>query len=306
MTIRNCFLTHDAILMEGALGERLKREYRLVFDDHVAMATLVYDDRGRDALARLWRQYGAIAGKYSLPFLATTPTRRVNRERVASAGLDGTVIADNVRFLQNIRNTGGIEMYVGGMMGCRGDAYTGEGALSESDARRFHAWEADCFRKAGADFLFAAIMPTLPEAKGMAAAMSDTGMPSIISFTIGKNGTLIDGTPIHDAIASIDDTVERKPLCYMANCVHPAIVYQALSRPCNLTETVRSRFKGIQANTSSLSYAELDGAEDLKSSDPEDFSAAMMRLKTDKGLVIMGGCCGTDHRHMEAVARLMA
>lgn len=303
MDIERCFLSGDRILMEGALGERLKREYHISFDEHIMLAGLIYQEAGRTALNGLWRQYIKIAENYNFPFLATTPTRRANRERVQKAGLDRTVIYDNVKFLQRLQQESGIEMYAGGLMGCRGDAYTGEGAMTENDSHEFHGWQANCFKEAGADFLYAGIMPALPEAEGMAKAMSDTALPYIISFTVQKDGMLIDGTTIHRAIADIDDCTEQKPLCYMANCVHPSIVYTALSQPFNETELVKTRFLGIQANTSPLPYTELDGAKDLKCSDPESFAEEMVRLKKDKGLKIMGGCCGTDNRHLEEIAR---
>ena len=207
MDFKTCIEKRNSILMEGALGERLKREYHLNFDKHVAMAKLIYDTNGRLALKSLWQEYVNIAIKYKLPFMATTPTRRANKERVEQAGCDSSIIIDNVNFLRNIQQESGLEMYVGGLMGCRGDAYTGENALSERDARIFHKWQADLFCTAKADFLYAGIMPTLPEATGMAQAMSETGLPYIISFTIQKDGKLIDGTTISKAIATIDNSV---------------------------------------------------------------------------------------------------
>lgn len=153
------------------------------------------------------------------------------------------------------------------------------------------------------DVLYAGIMPAVSEACGMAQAMSDTGVPYIISFTIQRDGRLIDHTTIHDAIEMIDHLVERKPLCYMTNCVHPDIVYEALSQPWNQSEEVHTRFKGIQANTSSLDYSELDQSDELKSSDPITLAKSMQRLKDVFGFQIFGGCCGTDHRHMEEIAK---
>lgn len=306
MGFTECIRQKDKILMEGALGERLKREYHLTFDENIAMAKLIYEEKGALALKQLWMEYLDIAKKYNLPFLATTPTRRANKERVLKAGCDGSVIMDNVKFLQDIQKSAqeiNTQMYVGGLMGCKGDAYTGEGALSETEAKEFHKWQADLFAKAGVDFLYAGIMPTLPEAAGMAAAMSDTGLPYMISFTIEKNGKLIDGTTISEAITYIDNTVSNIPVCYMTNCVHPRILYEALSQPFNCNETVYNRFWGIQANTSPLSYAELDGSVDLKCSEPEAFAEDMIRLREIGRIKIFGGCCGTDNRHMEQVAR---
>lgn len=303
MGFHDCIMEQKNILMEGALGERLKREYQLSFDADVAMARLIESAEGRNALKELWTEYIAIARKYSLPFLATTPTRRANRERMARGNCRISLIEDNVTFLQSIQQESNLEMYVGGLMGCKGDAYTGEDALTEVEAEHFHAWQADLFCKAGVDFLYAGIMPALPEAAGMARAMAATGLPYMISFTIQKDGKLVDGTTISDAIAYIDNSTQRAPVCYMTNCVHPRIVREALSQPYNENERVRSRFIGIQANTSPLTLAELDGSVELKCSPPEEFGEEMLKLRAQSNMKIFGGCCGTDGRHMEAVAR---
>lgn len=303
MGFRTCLELNKNILMEGALGERLKREYGLEFDENIAMANLIYTQDGAAALSNLWNEYIDIARKYHLPFIATTPTRRANCERIAKSNKTEQVLLDNVSFLRAIERNSGIEMYVGGLMGCKGDAYTGEGCLSESEAFTFHRWTIEQFRKANVDFLYAGIMPTLPEATGLAKAIDDTEILYIISFTIQQDGKLIDGTTIADAIQYIDDNTVNKPVCYMANCVHPSIVYTALSHSFNDTKFVKERFKGIQANTSPLSYSVLDGSLDLKCSEPEDFSNDMIKLSSIGAFQIWGGCCGTDSRHMECIAR---
>ena len=303
MNFRDCINQNKFVLMEGALGERLKREYGLTFDEHIAMAGLIYEEKGAAALTALWKEYLDIARENGLPFIATTPTRRANKERIAKASCPETVITDNVTFLKNIQSDCGTEMYVGGLMGCKRDAYTGEGALSEQEAYDFHCWTVEQFDKAGVDFLYAGIMPTLSEAAGLARAIDETGLPYIISFTIQADGKLIDGTTIADAIRYIDEATINPPVCYMTNCVHPSIVCKALLQPFNRNETVRERFRGIQANTSPLSYAELDGAEDLHCSEPEDFAEEMLKLQRVADIKIWGGCCGTDCRHMACVAR---
>lgn len=303
MEFRECIEQRNTILMEGALGERLKREFGLQLDEYVDMAKLIYDPKGAAALSALWKEYLDIASRYHFPFLATTPTRRTNVERIGKTDCPDTVIADNVAFLRKIQGTAETEMYVGGLMGCRGDAYTGVGALLEKDAFDFHRWSAERFQKAGVDFLYAGIMPTLPEAAGMARAMESTGLPYVISFTIQADGCLIDGTPIADAICYIDRVTQISPVCYMTNCVHPSIVCRALMRPFNRKETVRNRFLGIQANTSPLPYAELDGAADLKCSEPGEFAEEMCKLRSIHPIKIWGGCCGTDNRHMECLAK---
>ena len=303
MALTGCVERHESILMEGALGERLKREYRLTLDPNVDMAGLVYSRAGRTALRELWNGYAAIAGAHGLPFLATTPTRRANRERVRASCFDRAVIRDNMDFLRGVQRENDLEMYVGGLVGCRGDAYTGAGCLAMQDAHDFHRWETGLFRQAGADFLYAALMPTLEEAAGMALAAQETEFPYIISFTIQKDGCLVDGTPITEAIRTIDSLTAVPPLCYMTNCVHPSIVYEALSAPVNSPAVLRRRFWGVQANTAALPYAELDHSAELKTSDPAELAEAMVRLRQLVPLKIFGGCCGTDNRHMEEMAK---
>lgn len=306
MNFENCIQSHETILMEGALGERLKREYGLTFDEHVVMAKLIYEEKGATALRNIWNSYIDIARTYQLPFVATTPTRRANQERVIKANSSKQLLLDNVKFLHNIQQESRIEMYVGGLLGCKGDAYTGYGSLTEYEAEEFHSWQAMAFKEAEVDFLYAAIMPTLPEAAGMAKALEQTGLPYIISFTIQSDGKLIDGTTISNAMQYIDANTQIPPICYMTNCVHPRIVYRALSQPFNQTKLVQERFLGIQANTSPLSYAELDGSIDLKCSEPDDFAQEMIKLTEINNMKIWGGCCGTDNRHMESVAQLLS
>ena len=306
MDLSACLAYTPYLLMEGALGERLKREFHLRIDGPVGMADLIYLKSGRKALQTLWQEYRSIAEAYRLPFLATTPTRRCNRERTAKSVYPESILKDNVAFLQELKTKSSVPVYTGGLMGCKGDAYTGEGCLTTAKAHSFHSWQADRLAAAGADFLYAGIMPALEEAKGMAMAMGNTRLPYLISFTIQSNGRLIDGTSIHDAIASIDDAAATAPLGYMANCVHPSIVRKALSQLCNQTNLVQTRFLGVQANTSALSYAELDSSPDLKGSKPEDWTEAMMALERENHIRIFGGCCGTDQRHMEALAKRLA
>jgi len=303
MDFETCFNTSSAILMEGAIGERLKRQYKIKFDDRVAMAGLVYNDYSRQAMESIFQGYMQIAEKYKLPFMATTPTRRANKERVMQSEFNEKIIEDNVRFLQQTKNNASTPMFVGGLMGCKGDAYKATEILSIKEAEEFHSWQANLFKNSGADFLFAGIMPALSEAIGIAKAMESTGLPYIISFMIRNDGKLIDGTTIHDAILSIDSETERKPICYMTNCVHPIVLKKALSHSFNETKLVKERFCGIQANTSPLSPEELDNCCDLKSSDSISLACDMMELFNYFTPKIFGGCCGTDNTHMEEIAK---
>lgn len=304
------FAESPLLLMEGALGERLKREYHMEIGGTLAMAPLYRQKPAADALCALWGEYAAAAAEFHLPLLLTTPTRRLNRERVMLARADGEMLAaGNAAMMSSLAaelsDAHGIPVFSGALMGCRGDAYTGEGALDADAAYEFHAWTAERFARAGVQFLYAGIMPTLPETCGMARAMAQTGLPYLISFTIRRDGCLIDGTPIADAVAIIDATVVNKPLCYMTNCVHPTILRDALAVQYNRTPQMKTRFLGIQANTSPLSYDQLDGAVTLYTSEPGELADAILALRRQYGLKLFGGCCGTDARHLRAMARLL-
>ncbi|MFT8352122.1 homocysteine S-methyltransferase family protein [Clostridium saccharoperbutylacetonicum] len=303
MNFEICFNKSSTILMEGALGERLKREYNIMFEDKVAMTNLIYDDKSRQAMKTIFQEYVKIAEKYSLPFIATTPTRRANKERVFQSNLNEKIIEDNVRFLQEIKKNTSTNMFVGGLMGCKGDAYKATEILSIEEAQEFHSWQANLFKNSGVDFLYAGIMPALSEAIGMAKAMESTGLPYIISFMIRNNEKLIDGTTINNAILNIDEATVHKPIGYMTNCIHPAVLGKALSASFNKTKLVKDRFCGIQANTSPLSPEELDNCSDLKSSDSVSLAVEMMKLEQYFTPKIFGGCCGTDNTHMEEIAK---
>lgn len=303
MDFLTCYRKQPPILMEGALGERLKREFKLVFDNEVAMAGLIYTDEGKKALAYLWEEYINIARTYNLPFIATTPTRRANKERISNSKYNKDIISDNVSFLKAIKDSSQTTMFIGGLMGCKGDAYQAKDFLSIEEAEDFHSWQANEFKESEVDFLFAAIMPTLPEAIGMAKALEKTNLSYIISFMIRENGCLLDGTSIHNAIETIDKSTLQNPVCYMANCVHPGILYSALSKEFNRTPLVKDRFGGIQANTSPLSPEELDNSIDLKSSDHIELANEIIKLNDFINLNIVGGCCGTDNTHISEIAK---
>lgn len=299
--------TSPLLLTEGAVGQRLEREYGLAPDEDIAYAGLLYDARGRAALREIYRGYMAVAREENLPLMLLTNTRRVNRDRHArSRFADVDVIGEYVAFLRALaEEEADVDVYIGGMMGCKGDAYTGENALGEGEAESFHGWAVERFARAGVDFLYAAIMPTLPEIMGMARVMAGSGLSYIVSLMIGRDGRLPDGCAIDEAIRAVDEAVEPAPVLYMTNCVHPAIAEEALMRPFNRTERVARRFAGIQANAACIAPEELDGSEALMSSEPEVLAEAFRSLNALQRMRIVGGCCGTDERHLRAVAKAM-
>lgn len=306
INFKQCFYSDKNILMEGAILERIKREYNFEIDNNVAIASLIYSEAGRKALYNIWNEYISISKKYNLSFIATTPTRRADKQRISNSEFDESIILDNVKFLKKIREKSNANMFIGGLAGCKGDAYSADKILNETESYEYHAWKMELFKKAEVDFLYAGIMPSLPESIGMAKAMEKTNIPYIISFMIKKDGKLIDGTAINDAINIIDNSVDNKPICFMTNCVHPKILYEALEKDFNKTKSVFNRFKGIQANTAYLSPEELDNSADLKCCDEYEFAQEIKKLSKLVNLKIYGGCCGTNKLHIEEIAKIIS
>ncbi|MDX2492137.1 homocysteine S-methyltransferase family protein [Desulfosarcina sp.] len=309
-SFRMFYTNSPCILGEGAIIERLRRNSDFELDPHIVNSAFIYDDPKRESLAAIYRQYLDIGRQFNLPLILSTPTWRASRERISEAGCaDKDVNGDNFRFLDELRNECGPyakKVAVGGLLSCRGDAFNPDEALSAPEARKFHAWQAEKLAEAGVDFLLAATLPVLSEAIGLSAALSKTGMPYIISFVARPQGTLIDGTPLKDAIQSIDAAVSPKPLTYIVNCTHASIFKQALFDEVNSSPLVRQRIGGLLANTAALKPEELDESENLVTEAPEIFGQLVGDLKNHLGMKILGGCCGTDDRHIRQLAKRLA
>ena len=297
----------QCILGEGAVIERLRRNSEIDLDPHIVNSAFIYDTDRRAALAEIYRQYLDIGLKYNLPLLLSTPTWRASRQRIKRAGYEKSdVNGDNFRFLDSMRKSYGeyaTKIVICGLLSCRGDAYNPSEALASNDAYEFHTWQANKLAEAGVDFLLAATLPALSEATGLATALADTGKPYMISFVLRAKGTLLDGTPLKDAISIIDADVRPKPIAYMANCTHATIFKTAMTHPTRSSSAVRKRVVGLLANTAALEPEELDDSEELVGEDPQTFGQSVAGLHRELGTKILGGCCGTDGRHIGHLAK---
>jgi homocysteine S-methyltransferase len=256
----------------------------------------------------IYRRYVDAGRDAEVPMMIFTPTWRANPERMRLAGFVGKQInRDAVEFLMNIREEYGEysgKILIGGLMGCRGNAYDPEDSLSAEDAFHFHAPQARELAGAGVDFLIASTLPSISEAAGMARAMTVVG-ESILSFVIRRDGCLLDGTSLVDAVRIIDSSVSARPAGYMVNCVHPLVFLEAMEKLRWRDTELKERLIGLQANPSQKPPEELDGSSELISEDPEIFGEEMDRVRRLFELRIVGGCCGTDDRHIRKVASLM-
>jgi S-methylmethionine-dependent homocysteine/selenocysteine methylase len=197
-------------------------------------------------------------------------------------------------------------VHVAGVIGPSGDAYRPEESLSAERAREYHGLQADALARSGVDFLYAPTFPEVEEALGASLAMGDTGLPYVVSFVLQRDGRVLDGTPLHAAIERIDGAASPAPLFYSISCVHPSIAAGALRGEAVFSDLVARRLNEFKANASSLSSKELARLDHPEVDDPERFADEMWQIHEGFGLRLLGGCCGTDDRHMRALALRMA
>lgn len=281
---------NPVVLMEAAIVERLRRNPEISLHPRLANSLLIYDEKGRAELTRYYSEYLAIARQNKLPMILCTPTWRANRQRVQEAQIASDLNGDAVAFMRAFSDA-----YIGGLIGCKNDCYKPEEALSTEEATEFHAWQIS--RLQDADYLLAVTLPELGEALGIAQAMACTALPYIISFVINRNGTLLDGHSLEEAITTIDSEAVRPPLGYMINCAYPSFLH-----PDQLSDEITQRLIGYQANASSLDHTALDGADELAQDDLMDWTDRMQELHRSLGLTILGGCCGTGAAHLDHLA----
>jgi homocysteine S-methyltransferase len=156
------------------------------------------------------------------------------------------------------------------------------------------------------DFLYAPTFPAVEEALGAAMAMGATGLSYVVNFVLERDGRVLDGTSLHTAIERIDATTSPAPLFYSISCVHPSVVATALRGETAFSDLVARRLNEFKANASPLSTEELVRLDHPEGDDPDHFATEMWALHQDFGLRVLGGCCGTDDRHIRALAVLMA
>lgn len=299
---------YPVVITEGSIVEKLAYEGWTQVRGAAANAALLFDEAGRAALKHAYLEYLEVGQKASLPLILFTPTWRATSPRLAKAGLPGVEETNReaVQLLRELIDESGEyanRVYVGGLMGCHGDAYKPEEALPEEEAFDFHSEQANVLAKAGVDFLMAATLPEVNEAVGIARAMVASGVPAVPSYVIRRNGELLDGTSLADAVRRVDSVCKPPVGFHMVNCVHPDVFTSAMEIQSRIWPELESRVLGLQANSSPRTPEELDGLEHLDGDGPDPFSNSMLRAHKTAHLRILGGCCGTNTEHLATLAQ---
>jgi len=286
--------------MEAAIVERLRRSDNFKLHPSLLNAPLIYDQHGEQALIDLYQEYVDVADQHNLPIFLLTPTWRANYSRVKSSDISKSINIDAVNFLAKFKSAQSNKdnIKICGLIGPKNDCYSPDEGLSALDSQEFHVWQIEQLAVAGVDYLIAETLPNVEEALGIARAMALVKVPYIISFVIDRNGLILDGTSLTDAIEYIDSNVVNKPFGYMVNCAYPSFL-NADKQPKNLFK----RLIGYQANASSLDHCDLDGTDKLKMNDISEWGDLMLELNNKYGMKILGGCCGTNGKHLEYLAK---
>jgi len=289
----------------------------LIFQDGIALPefaafVLLESEEGRASLRRYFRRYLELAaGTPEAGFVLESPTWRAGVPWGAKLGFDaaamGRINRNAITLMRELQAeyAGRISgpVVVSGCVGPRGDGYIAGAPMTHADAQRVHQPQVEALAAAGADMITAVTMTTSAEAVGVARAAAQAGRPSAISFTVETDGRLPSGETLRAAIDVVDaDAAEagrEAPAYFMLNCAHPSHFAHVVDELGDR----RTRLRGLRANASRLSHAELDAATELDSGNPrelgEDYARLKARLPT---LNVVGGCCGTDHRHVAAMA----
>ena len=259
----------------------------------------------RTILATYFRDHLHIASEGGFGLVLETPTWRANPDWGARLGYDPVrldrVNRDAVEFL---RDLGGefpdVELTVSGNIGPRGDGYNPSDLLSPEEAEAYHGAQIASFAGAGADRVTMLTATHAGEATGVVRAASAAGIPAVVAFTVETDGRLPSGQVLHEAIAEVDDATDGAALHFGINCAHPDHFTGALDAGHPAVE----RIELLRANASRASHAELDEAEELDDGDPAELADQYAQLvERHPHLRVLGGCCGTDARHVEAIAK---
>lgn len=295
----DCLKRHPVILAEAAICERLRRMDGIDLHPTLFNAPLIYSEESAAKMTAIYDQYIEIARQRDIPILVAAPTWRLDAENVQAANVPSSINVDAVEFIKRVRAQAGYEpVYIAGLLAAKNDSYDHQLALQPDEAEVFHRHQADQLADAGVDCLIAQTIPSVREAEGMARAMLATGVPSIMGFCINRHGEVLDGTPLDQAMALLDERLDARLLGFMVNCSHPDFVRAESISPASL-----ERLIGISANASSKDHCVLESAAETVVDSVDQWADAMVSLHRKSGLKILGGCCGTDDQHLRAMTQ---
>lgn len=267
---------------------------------------LLKNEEGKRILENYFRKYASVALRSGTGFVLESPTWRANTDWGNKLGYNQGQLAQAnrsaIQMLEELRNeleTLATPMVISGCVGPRGDGYAPGDLMGIEQAKIYHLQQISVFADAGADMITAITMTNTPEAIGVVLAAAEADIPVAISLTVETDGTLPTGQPLREAISEIDSSTRDTAAYFMINCAHPTHFDGVLE-----TQNWVKRIRGLRANASRCSHAELDEAETLDSGNAVELGTQYASLKKRfPNFNVLGGCCGTNHRHIEEIAK---
>jgi S-methylmethionine-dependent homocysteine/selenocysteine methylase len=297
-------LDGDLFITDGGL------ETTLIFHDGIdlpyfASHDLLKDRDGTETIRKYFAHYATIARDNKVGLILDSPTWRASADWGEKMGYSEAALAvvnkESIELLAEIRDeyeTDSSPMVLGGCIGPRGDGYDPGNIMTAEEAEAYHAVQIGTFADSAADMISALTMTNLNEALGVTRAARAAGMPVAIAFTVETDGKLPTGQDLGEAVQAVDEATGSYPAYYMINCAHP----DHFSSVLESGEPWLQRLRGLCANASRMSHAELDNAEELDDGNPAELGAQLGKIRERNPQInVVGGCCGTDHRHIEHI-----
>jgi S-methylmethionine-dependent homocysteine/selenocysteine methylase len=294
-------------ITDGGMETTLIFHEGLELPDFAAFV-LLDDEQGREALRAYFRPYIDIARERGVGIVLDTPTWRANADWGEGLGYSAAALADvnrrGVTLLEELRTESGPEppIVIAGCIGPRGDGYRADALMSADEAQQYHTAQVSTFKGTEADLISALTLTYADEAVGIVRAAQAAQVPVAISFTVETDGRLPSGEGLRDSVEAVDEQTDGAAAYFMINCAHPTHFAHVLEDAGPWLD----RIHGVRANASTKSHAELDEAEELDEGDPADLAVRYRELREHMpNLNVVGGCCGTDHRHIGEISAVV-
>jgi S-methylmethionine-dependent homocysteine/selenocysteine methylase len=286
-------------LTDGGIETRIIYEFKRPIRDFGAFE-LLEAETGREILRRIYQSYVDVAARYALPIQLGTPTWRASRKWTRDVARVNAAAVELVR--EVARRAAGVRVIVAGVIGPASDGYATGEALGADAALAYHREQAEALAARDVDLLYAPTFPAFSELQGAARAMAATGRPYALAPMLHPDGTMLDGRPLAAAIAGIDTGASPAPGHYMIGCLYPTHAHTALQALRAARPELVARVRGLKANASPLSPEELEKLTHLAATDAPTWARDEVACAREFELTILGGCCGTDQRHIAALA----
>ena len=299
-------LSGDLFITDGGLETTLYFSEGYDLPEFAAFV-LLDQPGGRQAIERYYRTYAEIARQHQTHFILESATWRASSDWGAKIGYSRDALADinhrAIDLLHKIRDAyadGTTKWVISGCMGSRGDGYDPQFMMSAQEAEDYHRVQIRSLHETEADMVTAFTLAYADEAIGLTRAARNQGMPVAIGFTVETDGRLPSGQRLGEAINQVDGATDNAPVYYMVNCAHPTHFEKVMKTKAPWVD----RIQAIRANASAKSHAELEAMEELDDGNPEEFGRQYRTLVNRlNNLNVLGGCCGTDARHIEAICQ---